>query len=59
MNAMEPIVSPWIFYWVDVIYGLKGFLCFTMMAFVFFIIRCEQLVRFGDSFARFGEKVDQ
>jgi len=38
MNAMEPIVSPLIFYWVDVIYGLKGFLCFTMMAFVFFII---------------------
>lgn len=35
MNAMEPIVSPWIFYWVNVIYGLKCFLFCTMMAFIF------------------------
>ena len=38
MNAMEPIVSPWIFYWVDIISGLKGFLCATMTAFICFCI---------------------
>nr|DAY06592.1 MAG TPA: hypothetical protein [Caudoviricetes sp.] len=58
MNAMEPIVNPWIFYWVDVISGLKGFLCATMTVFVCFciIVVAYVLVEFDDGYEAFVGK---
>lgn len=38
MNAMEPIVSPWIFYWVNVASELRGVLLGTMTVFICFCI---------------------
>lgn len=58
MNAMEPIVSPWIFYWVDIISGLKSFLLATMTSFICFCIigAMYVLVEFDDGYEAFVGK---
>lgn len=58
MNAMEPIVSPWIFYWVNVVSGLKSCLCGTMTAFICFCIigAVYVFVEFDDDYEAFVEK---
>ncbi|AOH47477.1 hypothetical protein BCS37_03020 [Selenomonas sp. oral taxon 920] len=55
---MEPIVSPWIFYWVDVVSGLRWVLLGTMTAFICFciIVAVHVLVEFDDGYEAFVGK---
>lgn len=58
MNAMEPIVSPWIFYWVNVVSELRGFLLGTITGFICFciIVAVYAFVEFDDGCEAFVEK---
>ena len=58
MNAMEPIVSPWIFYWVNVVSGLRCVLLGTITCFICFciIVAVRAFVEFDGGYEAFVGK---